>query len=150
MSYCSPVIGPCGTVFPSQAAACRAFGISKTTLRYHLDTHGNLSRFGMGKSRPGCANAKKPLTIGGATWPSRMEAAEALGISYSQIRRWASPSATPAMREQLAAAVMRWLALRDAPALFERDMVDVEQGATKNSMLREQKAKILGDESRSK
>lgn len=120
MSYCSPVIGPDGVIHPSQAAACRAHGISKTTIRYHLNRHGNLSRFGSGNSRPGIQNAAKPVTIGAMKWPSREKAAEDLGISPHQLKRWISPKATPAMLEMLTSAVMRRLARDDLTAYRER------------------------------
>ena len=128
MSYCSPVTGPCGQRFPSQAAACRAFGISKTTLQYHLNTHGDLSRFGMGKSRPNCQNAAKALTIGSLTWPSRAAAAGDLGISYHQLIHWISPKASPVMRDKLAAAMMRHIAVLDAEAYAARGARDIPAG----------------------
>lgn len=133
MSYRSPVVGPCGQNFPSQAAACRAFGISRTTLQYHLNTHGDLSRFGMGKSRPNCQNAAKALTIGSLTWPSRAAAARDLGISYYQLIHWISPKASPIMREKLAAAMMRHIAARDAEDYSSRRARDIPAGRPANS-----------------
>ena len=128
MSYLSPVTGPDGQHYPSQAAACRVFGISKTTLQYHLNTHGDLTRFGMGKARRNCQNAAKALTIGTVTWPSRVAAARDLGISISQLQRWTSPKATPVMHEALAAAMLKRLARIDDAAFRERAARDRQSG----------------------
>lgn len=88
-------------------AVARAHGVSRKTVAYHLDTHGDLSRLGRGKARPGCQNAAKRTAIFGREFPSRVAAARHFGISISQFNRWTRPDASAAMRDMLLAAMMR-------------------------------------------
>ena len=102
-----PVIDQNGKKHPSIRACARAHSVNRLTVAYHLDQHGDLSRLGLGQSRPGTQNAAKPIRIGQHEYPSRVRAAEALGISVSQLNRWTSPKASPAMQDMLLAAVMQ-------------------------------------------
>ena len=98
-------------VFPSQRAAARALGISKITVAYHLNTHGNLDRAGLGQRRPWATqNAAKPLTVFGHNFPSRTAASRELGVSVSQLRRWQEKPRSPYFHDLILGAVMRWQA----------------------------------------
>ncbi len=106
MSYQTPVIDSSGTIFASQRAAARAHGVDRMTIQYHLNTHGSLDRLGRGNSRPRCQNAAKATRIGPHSFPSRIAAAEWLGVSVWQLNRWMHPDAHPNLRDRLLAAVM--------------------------------------------
>ena len=103
-----PTLDSRGVTHPSIRACARAHGRASHTVAYHLDTHGDLSRLGTGKSRPGCQNAAKALRLGRHEFPSRVAAAKALRISVPQLYRWTHPTATPVMRDMLMAALMAY------------------------------------------
>lgn len=94
--------------FPSIRATARAYRVSRMTVAYHLDTHGDLSRLGMGNRRINPQNAAKQTVLGPHSFPSRVKAAKALGISLSQLNRWTNANASPAMRDMLMAALMAY------------------------------------------
>ena len=81
---------PCATddkVFKSQSAAARALGVSTSTISYHLNRHGDLSR--IGKPRGGTTGGNKvPVRIGPRTWPSRSDFFRYLGITEGVGRNW--------------------------------------------------------------
>jgi hypothetical protein len=103
----TPTLDASNTLHPSIRAAASAHGVSSRTVAYHLDTHGDLSRLGSGRSRPKCQNAAKTTVVFGREFPSRTAAARCLGISVSQFNRWRHPDASTAMRDMLLAALMR-------------------------------------------
>jgi hypothetical protein len=94
-------------VYPSIRALARKLGCPAVSLGYHLQTHGNLDRFGLGKAH-GQVRITKETRIGGVSFESRKAAAEALGIAYSTLRIWISPDATPAQRDQLAERLLAY------------------------------------------
>ena len=118
-----PVIGPDGREYPSQAAAAQHFGVNPGTIIKHLNRYGDLSR--LGKTRDGNQNRAVPLTIGNITWPSRIIAAQELGVTRMQLKHWLSDKASAGMKGKLAAAVMRYIATKDSAAYRHRAAKDV-------------------------
>lgn len=74
------VEGPDGTVYPSQAAASRALGVSKRTIRSHLRRFGNLSLIGDDVS--GCGI---PCRWRDRNYPSLTAVANASGRTVSTV-----------------------------------------------------------------
>ena len=107
MSNCCPVSDG-NTVYPSQVAAAAALGTIPKMIRYHLDAHGDLSKLGSGQSRPNCQNAAKPIDLFGVSFPSRVSAAAALGLTVNSLVRRMSPAAKPAMRDDLMRRAMTY------------------------------------------
>ena len=106
-----------GRRYASQVNAAKALGITQSAISKMLIRKGDLSKAGLGPTgAPGNQNHAIPLKIGPLTFPSRVKAAQALGISRTQLTKWISPKASKAQREMLLAAVMR---LSDS-ALSER------------------------------
>ncbi|SFX48364.1 hypothetical protein SAMN04244548_01202 [Paracoccus pantotrophus] len=103
----TPTLDASDTLHPSIRAAARAHGVTRRTVAYHLDTHGDLSRLGSGQSRPRCQNAAKVTRIGPHEFRSRVEAAKWLGISVSQFNRWAHPNAKASLKDRFMAALMQ-------------------------------------------
>lgn len=103
-----PTIDASGKLFPSIRAAAREHGVSPFTISRHLNRHGDLTRLGMGQSRPGCQNASKPFHIGDRVFPSRLRAASELGISPSQLYRWTRKNASASMKDRLLVAIMAY------------------------------------------
>ena len=97
-----------GQHFPSIRAACRHFGIPYSNAKYHLNRWGHLDRIGTGQYRASYPDNRKPITIYGRVFASRTDAAAALGISVSQLRRWSASDASPALQDALLAAVMAY------------------------------------------
>lgn len=71
-----------GVIYPSQAAAARALGVSQTTV-FHAIEAGREDQVGLG--RPGAP--PKPCYMNGRRWPSIRAAAAALGVSKTAISR---------------------------------------------------------------
>lgn len=70
------VIGPDGTIYPSQVAAGRALGVHPSTIRRHLDLYGNLSMLGEGLT---------PCEWRGQPFPSMTALSKASGMSIPTI-----------------------------------------------------------------
>lgn len=87
LANCLPVIGPDGTVYPSHGAAGAALGVSKRTIGYHLDRHGNLNRVGRVAARQNHP-MRKAVTLAGRQWPSVALLADYLGLHHETVRRW--------------------------------------------------------------
>ena len=97
-----------GRRYASQKNAAAALGITPSAISTMLAKKGDLSTAGLGPTgAPGNQNAARPVKIGPMTFPSRIKAARALGITRSQLTNWISPKATRVQREMLLAAVMR-------------------------------------------
>ena len=88
--------------FKTQNDAAAAFGVSKSAISYHLNTHGNLDRLW---TRSGGKNGglKKPINIGGRSWPSRSALDRHLGLRIGTVGDWISRGQV----ERLIAAVMQ-------------------------------------------
>lgn len=70
------------TVYPSQKAAGRAFGVSREAICVYLDRHdGDMSEFLARK----VGRAPNPIRIRGVKYPSQTAAAKALGVTCSAI-----------------------------------------------------------------
>lgn len=83
----NPCQTPDGRVFPSQAAAARALGVSKSAVSAQLERYGNLSNLGkrpLGRPYGG----KKPVKVGSREWPSRSALARYLGRHDNCVRDW--------------------------------------------------------------
>jgi hypothetical protein len=108
-----------GVKYKSMAEFGRKVGINGNTVASHLDTHGHLMRAGKGCRRNGRGNRHrcKPITIAGETWPSRKEAAKALGLSISWFSVMAGPKGSAAQRARLALLVMRYRAAKESAAM---------------------------------
>lgn len=78
----TPVRGPDGQIYPSQAAVARAFGVHPGTVFYHIDRYGDLSRIGKGHGTP--------VVWRGKTYANAVEAANDAGVNsaaaYYQLR----------------------------------------------------------------
>lgn len=94
-------------IYPSHGHAAEALGISKTAISQRLRRRGHAETIPEG-GVPGNMNAAKPITIYGTTFPSRKAAAEALGITRSQLSKWLSDKASPAQRQMMLSAMMRY------------------------------------------
>lgn len=71
---------PCrrGTVvYPSRTAAAEALGVTRSTVNYHLHTHGNLDRVG--------STCPSPCIVRGTHYPSQKAAAAAHGVTPSVV-----------------------------------------------------------------
>lgn len=75
-----------GTVYPSQKAAADALGVKPATISAAAQA-GTLDFVGLGPARGErkASASRRPVTIGGATYASRAEAAKALGIAPGAI-----------------------------------------------------------------
>lgn len=79
-----------GVAYPSQKAAAEALGVAKATV-CAAAKRGTLDKVGLGLSQPGCEPAyTRPTTVAGVTYPSRKAAAEALGVTLSQLSGYMS------------------------------------------------------------
>ena len=96
-----------GKTYPSHGHAAEALGISKTAISQRLRRRGHAETIPEG-GVPGNTNAAKPVTIYGTTFPSRKAAADALGITRSQLTKWLSDKASPAQRQMMLSAMMRY------------------------------------------
>lgn len=96
-----------GKTYPSHGHAAEALGISKTAISQRLRRRGHAEKMPEG-GVPGNTNAAKPVTIYGTTFPSRKAAADALGITRSQLTKWLSDKASPAQRQMMLSAMMRY------------------------------------------
>lgn len=97
-----------GKTYPSIKAVAAAAGVCPQSVSTLLRLHGHLDTLGVGRG----AHRNKPgrsmvTRLGRFEWPSRVEAARALGVNDSTFRLWLSPSASPSQRDQLMAALMR-------------------------------------------
>lgn len=76
-----------GTLYPSQAEAARALGVSKAVIN-SAKRGGTLDFVGLGPAmgeRSGGAKGRKPVTLNGTTFSSMSEAAASIGISVSEL-----------------------------------------------------------------
>ena len=96
-----------GKTYPSHGHAAEALGISKTAISQRLRRRGHAETIPEG-GVPGNTNAARPTTIYGTTFPSRKAAADALGITRSQLTKWLSDKASPAQRQMMLSAMMRY------------------------------------------
>lgn len=102
----SPVLDAEGRHHASQKAAAKALGVVPSTISYHLNRYGSLEN--IHKRAPGPPNAAKPITIGDHTWPSKRDAAAALGIADSALYSWTRKDATKRSKALLAIAIKRY------------------------------------------
>jgi len=75
---------PCrvrGVLYPSQTAAARALGVTKTTVGMALN-RGAIDTIGLGKN----STLRTPIRVGGKSYRSQYEAASAHGIGYSNFK----------------------------------------------------------------
>lgn len=87
---------PCvvrGQQFPSLAAAAKHFGVHSSVPGTLLWKHGHLDGLGLGNSKRAKHRAK-PVKFGRFSWPSRTEAARALGVAPSTMTRLARGQAS--------------------------------------------------------
>ena len=70
----------------SQADAGKALGVSGSTIRYHLETHGDLSRVGCA-ARSHNSGRKTPVRIGNREWQSQSALARYLGMPTTSLWR---------------------------------------------------------------
>lgn len=75
-----------GAVYPSQKAAADALGVKSATISAAAQA-GTLDFVGLGPAsgERKASTSRRPVTIGGATYASRAEAAKALGIAPGAI-----------------------------------------------------------------
>ena len=81
---------PCekdGVIYPNQAAAARALGVSKSAISLALSLNGDLSRIGKSRSH-GEGGKLVPIRIGGREWPSRAALIKYLGLPAGRVRGW--------------------------------------------------------------
>lgn len=102
----APVGNPCqtpdGRTFPSQAAAARALGVSKSAISANLERYGDLSQLGKRpKGRP--YGGKRPVKVGKREWPSQAALARYVGTTDACVRDWLKRGRT----ELLIAALMK-------------------------------------------
>lgn len=81
-------------------------GMSVTTILrdYHRRVHGSTAGAVSGRVR-GAKMSGKAVALGSCEWPSRREAAAALGINLGTLKHWLKRTASPSSREKLAMAV---------------------------------------------
>jgi microsomal dipeptidase-like Zn-dependent dipeptidase len=72
-----------GTTYPSLTAAAKALDLSVSNIHRAREL-GTLDHVGMGRAG-GAGRSALPITIRGTTYPSRADAARALGISVSAV-----------------------------------------------------------------
>lgn len=80
---------PCiwkGTVYPSQAAAAKAIGVSQAIVSYHLEKHGHLDMAGERKMRAG--KPKRPGFHQRDVPPSPYSISPATGVDIVSVARW--------------------------------------------------------------
>lgn len=104
-----------GVTYPSMAAAARAIGVHCSVVQKALES-GRLETVGLrasqGERRKGNSNARRvPLVAFGASFPSRVQAARALGVDKSTLTRWLKRDP-----DRLAAAIIHWRAAEDRRA----------------------------------
>ena len=71
---------PCrrgAVVYPSRTAAAEALGVTRSTVNYHLRTHGHLDQVG--------STCPSPCIVRGARYDSQKEAAKAHGVTPSVV-----------------------------------------------------------------
>lgn len=88
---------PCivrGKRFPSLDAAAKHFGVHHSVPATLLWKHGHLDGLGLGNSKRAKPSSAKPVKIGRFSWPSRRDAAAALGVSPSTMTRLARGKAS--------------------------------------------------------
>ena len=96
-----------GQHYPSQRVAAQALGVKKSSISTMLSRKGDLSTCGLRKTGLQNRHSRIPLKLGPFSFESRVQAAQELGISRDQLKRWLSKNASKTQREMLMSAVMR-------------------------------------------
>lgn len=112
-----------GTVYPSQAAAGRAFGLTRNVVATLLARHGHLDMLGTGNKGRRPSNSR-PVVIHGHSFTSLADASRKLGLSESQMQRWCSNQSHPYFSDLILGAVMRLDARKTAAAFKDAEMTD--------------------------
>lgn len=112
-----------GTAYPSQAAAARAFGLTRNVVATLLARHGHLDMLGTGNKGRRPANSR-PVVIYGRTFPSLAAASRSLGLSAHQMQRWCANQSRPYFRDLILSALMAADARKTRAALKDADMID--------------------------
>lgn len=99
-----------GKVYPSHKEAAKALGVTPAAISQRLHVNGHAETVGLGLSggQKGNKNGARELTLAGFTFPSRKDAAKALGVTRSQLTKWISANASAAQKEMLVAALMQY------------------------------------------
>jgi predicted transcriptional regulator len=99
-----------GKVYKSHKEAAAELGVCDSAISQALIRTGSAEKVGLGirGGAPGNQNGAKKLVLLGYTFNSRTEAANALGITRSQISKWISKRASTAQRQMLISALMQY------------------------------------------
>ena len=96
-----------GQYFRSQVDCAHANGVTVQTLCYHMRTHGNLDRMGVGRGGRDNKGKSKPVRIDGRTWASQLQLAIYLGVSALKVSRWIRANDMERLRAEIYRADMQ-------------------------------------------
>lgn len=113
-----------GREYHGMRAVAEAAGVTKSAVRYHLETHGNLDRLGAGQSRKGYPGWRSgnfaPVHKFGRYWPSQRALAREVGRPEGTVSWWIREGHD----DRLLAALMAANARKTAAAMREAQMID--------------------------